>query len=391
MLQILDLFSGLGGFSLAAEMVGGFETVAFCEKNPFCRKILKKHWPNVPIIEDISDVTVESLQRIGVTKIDVVCGGPPCQPFSAAGKRKGKTDKRNMFPEFLRVVGDVRPQWAIIENVKQLLTTDSGGLFREILWEFSKIGMSTEWDCISAAEVGAVHKRERIWIIAYSSNPNSPRAEVEEFRASGQERQYTGTSESAMVRQGNREVTTEGASSSSSLSTNSNSVGCNNGVDTQQEYKDLLHGQWDSEKNQQPRGEWFSGAESLRPTTADPESSGRATSGGAIAQTGANATPVSSGTESVGVKSSDLETKTFSRFRRSHARFPPRMDRSGGEDYLMRHADLPHWLTLATDSENIPYRKERLEALGNSICINTAVVAWQRVLQVAEQQRTIAQ
>lgn len=387
MLKILDLFSGVGGFSLSAEMVGGFETVAFCEKNPFCRKVLKKHWPNIPIIEDICDVTTESLQRLGVTKIDIVCGGIPCQPFSGAGKRKGAADKRNLFPEFFRVLRDIQCRWAVIENVPGLLTANNKQFFRDILWQFSQTGMSVEWNCISAASVGAVHKRERIWIIAYPSNSNSPGTGMEELGTRGQRWQHADSSEPTLVRQSNREVITERTDPSSSLSTNPNSIRCNNGINPQREHKDLLHGQWDSEKNQQPRGKCIRGAESLRPTTTDPESSRRATSGGAIAQKGADEALVSSSDATT----TNRKNEAFSRIYRGDDGLPRGLvsDRRG--DYLMRHADLPEWLPLATDTVTVPYRKERLESLGNSLVPQVACIVWRRVKELAEQQEAIAQ
>ena len=112
MLRVLDLFSGIGGFSLGLERTGGFETVAFCEIDPFCRQVLAKHWPDVPIHED-----VRSLNGDAIGPVDVVCGGYPCQPFSLAGKRAGQEDDRHLWPEMYRIMDELRPAWFIGENV----------------------------------------------------------------------------------------------------------------------------------------------------------------------------------------------------------------------------------------------------------------------------------
>jgi DNA (cytosine-5)-methyltransferase 1 len=108
-LKLLDLFSGIGGFSLGLERTGGFETVGFCEIDPFCQKVLRKHWPNVPIYEDV--------RTIDAIPANVISGGYPCQPFSTAGKRGGAEDDRHLWPEMYRIVKASRPEWVIAENV----------------------------------------------------------------------------------------------------------------------------------------------------------------------------------------------------------------------------------------------------------------------------------
>lgn len=154
-LKVLDLFSGIGGFSLGLERAG-MRTVAFCEIDPEARKVLRKHWPNVPIFEDIKEV-----KNVAA---DVVCGGFPCQDISTAGKQAGLEGERSgLWFEMLRVIGETKPKWAIIENVANLR---SNGLVTVLqgLWQ---IGYDAEWHIIPACAVGAPHKRERIWIIAY--------------------------------------------------------------------------------------------------------------------------------------------------------------------------------------------------------------------------------
>tara|TARA_B100000131_G_scaffold321786_1_gene373716 strand:- start:15644 stop:16549 length:906 start_codon:yes stop_codon:yes gene_type:complete len=159
-LTILDTFSGIGGFSYAAErLVGGFETTQFVENNPYCQKILKKHWPNVPIHDDIKTYTAKPFQ------FDVLCGGFPCQDLSVGGQRQGITPetRSGLFFELVRIIRLVRPRYILLENVSALLNFGMD----IVLGELSEAGYDCEWSVISAEQRGACHKRERIWIIAY--------------------------------------------------------------------------------------------------------------------------------------------------------------------------------------------------------------------------------
>ena len=165
-MRVLDLFSGIGGFSLGLERTGGFQTVAFCEIDPFCRKVLAKHWPEVPCFEDITKLTKRGLDSIG--RIDVICGGFPCQPVSCAGKRKGDKDARWLWPEFYRIICEVKPRWVLVENVPGLLSADSGRLFAGILRDLASSGYDAEWNIVSAASVGAPHLRKRVFIVAHA-------------------------------------------------------------------------------------------------------------------------------------------------------------------------------------------------------------------------------
>ncbi len=126
MLRVLDLFSGIGGFSLGLERTGGFKTVAFCEIESFPRKVLAKHWPEVPIYEDVRQLTVERLATDGIS-VDVICGGFPCQDISVAGKGAGLAGERSgLWSEFARLIGEIRPRYAIVENVAALLSRGLG-------------------------------------------------------------------------------------------------------------------------------------------------------------------------------------------------------------------------------------------------------------------------
>lgn len=166
MFTVLDLFSGIGGFSLGLEQTNGFKTIAFCEIDEFCRSVLTKHWENVPIFGDITKITEQDILQLG--NIDVICGGFPCQPVSICGKRKGEYDERWMWPEFYRIICMVKPKYVLVENVVGLLSIQSGRLFGGILRDLAQIGYDAEWQVLSASQFGACHQRERMFAIAYS-------------------------------------------------------------------------------------------------------------------------------------------------------------------------------------------------------------------------------
>jgi DNA (cytosine-5)-methyltransferase 1 len=168
MLKLLDLFSGIGGFSLGLESTGGFETIAFVEKDDFCQKVLKKHWPNTTIEGDIRDVKGDKYEA------DIITGGFPCQPFSVAGKRKGTDDDRYLWDETIRVVRECKPRWFIGENVEGLININNGVVLRQVQTDLEKEGFEVQCIVIPAAGVGAWHQRKRIWILAHNiSNSNS--------------------------------------------------------------------------------------------------------------------------------------------------------------------------------------------------------------------------
>jgi DNA (cytosine-5)-methyltransferase 1 len=153
-MKVLDLFSGIGGFSLGLERVG-METVAFCEIDPFCQKVLKKHWPSIPIFND-----VRSLDYDGT--VDVITGGYPCQPFSLIGQRKGEKDDRHLWPAMLRLIKKHNPYWIISENV--VGHVDMG--LDQVLHDLENEGYAAQTFIIPALAVGLPHERYRLWIIA---------------------------------------------------------------------------------------------------------------------------------------------------------------------------------------------------------------------------------
>lgn len=175
-MNVLDLFSGIGGFSLGLERAG-MRTVAFCEIDPYCRAVLRKHWPAVPVFGDIRILTARDLaDAFGKGQLQsegslgkerqwpgLVCGGFPCQDISYAGKGAGLDGARSgLWSEFARIVGEVRPKYVIVENVAALLGRGLGS----VLGDLAALGYDAEWHCIPACAVGAPHRRDRIWIVA---------------------------------------------------------------------------------------------------------------------------------------------------------------------------------------------------------------------------------
>lgn len=190
-MNVLDLFSGIGGFSLGLERAG-MRTVAFCEIDPYCRKVLAKHWPDVPIFGDIRNLSgkiiadaigefvwEQSGRRDGSSGanssqprfngsqgIDLICGGFPCQDISVAGKGAGIEGNRSgLWSEYARIIGEVRPRYVIVENVAALL----GRGLERVLGDLAALGYDAEWHCIPASAVGAPHRRDRVWIVAHAS------------------------------------------------------------------------------------------------------------------------------------------------------------------------------------------------------------------------------
>lgn len=162
-MKLLDTFAGIGGFSYAAEkLVGGFETTQFIEINPYCQKILNKHWSHVPIHDDITTFTAKS------GEFDIITGGFPCQDISVAGLQKGitKETRSGLFYELIRVIRMVRPKYVVLENVAAILNRGLDIVLREL----SEAGYDAEWAVISASSLGACHRRSRWWLVAY---PNS--------------------------------------------------------------------------------------------------------------------------------------------------------------------------------------------------------------------------
>jgi DNA (cytosine-5)-methyltransferase 1 len=165
-LKVLDLFSGLGGFSLGLERTGHFETIAFCDNNKYSKLILDKHWKGIKIYDDVREITKENFETDGIETPDIITGGFPCQPFSVAGKQKGTSDDRHLWPEMFRIIKTFKPRFVIGENVRGIVNIQDGVVFETVCTNLEDEGYEVQPFNIPAASVGAPHRRERIWFIA---------------------------------------------------------------------------------------------------------------------------------------------------------------------------------------------------------------------------------
>jgi DNA (cytosine-5)-methyltransferase 1 len=187
-MRAVSLFAGIGGFDLALETVG-CEIVGQVEIADYPTKILERHWPHVPRIRDIRDYHGHEFGPV-----DIITGGYPCQPFSVAGKRDGASDPRHLWPEVNRIIRAVRPQWVLLENVPGHLSLGFG----QVLGDLAESGYDAEWDCIPASAVGAPHRRDRVWIVAYPQK-QPQRSRLRQGEQGGQRRRRPGDSRSEMA------------------------------------------------------------------------------------------------------------------------------------------------------------------------------------------------
>lgn len=189
-MKALSLFSGIGGIDLAAEWAG-IETVAFCEQEPFCQKVLAKHWPHVPIYDDVCTLTKARLDRDGIGAIDIVFGGEPCQPYSIAGEREGEEDDRYLWPEVKRLLQEIKPRWYVRENVAGNLSLGIDKVLSDLE------GIHYEWEAfiIPAIAVNAPHRRDRVFIVGNLPDPGSVRHQgIERLQKNDSEVRERGTS-----------------------------------------------------------------------------------------------------------------------------------------------------------------------------------------------------
>ena len=178
-----SLFAGIGGLDLGLERAG--HTVRWqVEANPYCQRILAKHWPHVPCYPDVTQLTGTEL-----APVDLICGGFPCQPVSHAGLQKGTDDDRWLWPHFARLLGVLRPRYALLEHGPGLLTANGGHAFGEVIGDLADLGYNCEWSVLSAADVGAPHLRKRVFLIA-----NLPDADDQRLEGYGREYELGKTS-----------------------------------------------------------------------------------------------------------------------------------------------------------------------------------------------------
>ena len=171
MLKLLDLFSGIGGFSLGMEATKQIKTIGFVEKDKFCQKVLRKNFKNVPIDEEIRNVKGSKYTA------DIISGGFPCQPFSVAGKRRGTEDDRYLWDQTIRVISECKPRWFIGENVEGIINIQEGMVLQQVQTDLEKEGFEVQCLIIPASGIGAWHQRKRVWIIGCNvSNSNKSRS-----------------------------------------------------------------------------------------------------------------------------------------------------------------------------------------------------------------------
>lgn len=219
-LRVLDLFSGIGGFSLGLEATGGFEVVAHCEIEPFCQEILHRYWPQVKLYKDIKELNYGQLETDGLISkqgdIDLICGGYPCQPFSVAGRKGGEEDPRHLWPEYFRLIRELRPRYAVGENV--------GGHIRlgldSVLEDLDSENYTARCFSVEAACIGAPHRRERIFWIAERDARDGDTRDVAESKRDGCIRSEKSRSSKETIRQKQEgEENTFNSKRASSLST----------------------------------------------------------------------------------------------------------------------------------------------------------------------------
>ena len=328
-LKLLDLFSGIGGFSYAAErIVGGYETTQFVEIDSYCQSVLRKNFPNTPIHNDIKTFTAKP------GEFDVFTIGFPCQDLSVAGKQRGINERTRsgLFYESIRLLREVRPRFALFENVRNLLSHEKGETFQEVLFQIAKAGYDAEWSIISAKDLGACHLRERIWIVAYSKSQSS---NVPKFKPSFDK-------ESSTSKFRNSNITT----------TNSNDYGSSTSTRVR------INGETNSSsqkgKNQVSKFERGSESTGSRTVQSTSETSDFTNSDG-------------SGTQS---NSESLEKPIW-----KHAFLNSKERRTLSPDWT-GYVSEP---SLCRGDDGLRGRVARLKALGNSIVPNCAAVPLQRI------------
>ena len=246
-LTVLDLFSGIGGFSLGLDRAG-FRTIAFCEIEPFCQQVLQKHWSEIPIASDIKELSYkdgrlyDAGRIIYEGRIDLICDGFPCQPFSVAGRKKGTADNRDLWPQMFRLIQQIQPSWVIGENVANFVNL----AFSRTKIDLESQGYAVQPFVIPACAIGAPHRRDRVWIIA---NAESQRCGGGRQSIDSELREQSVCQDKQENRHEIRSETPTGDELCSTAS-NSNGKRCESGSDNRKE-RQILHNQHrNAEENQ---------------------------------------------------------------------------------------------------------------------------------------------
>jgi DNA (cytosine-5)-methyltransferase 1 len=233
-MQIVDIFSGIGGFSLAGDWMN-WKTVQFCEINPFGQKVLAHHFPGVPIHDNIKTLTAEQIINNGLydkNETTILVGGVPCQPWSTAGKRLGKSDDRDLWEESINLAKSLRPDWIVFENVFGLINWSDGLVFHEVQTDLEAEGYEVFPYVLPACAVNAPHRRDRVWFVAHAASNGHDAKSKKRNNTIGQNNQQSGTQ---------RFSTIEG------LSNESNVTNPNSGRQPSEEYGQKKSG-WVAEK-----------------------------------------------------------------------------------------------------------------------------------------------
>ena len=249
-MKVVDLFSGIGGFSLGLESTGGFETVQFVENHEWCQKVLAKNFPGVPIAGDIKQYEGK--------KADVVTGGFPCQPFSVAGKRKGTRDDRYLWKEMLRVIKACKPRWVIGENVRNLTSIQEGMVFEQVCTDLESEGFEVQSFIIPASSVNAPHQRYRVWIVAHSDS-NRSQSDIREKISRRQDQETSNTKSTCRSEGGDSLSSTSRDEKESEYISNPNSEGLQRLREKNCKLKESSAIKYSSEERRRTMDkEWFS-------------------------------------------------------------------------------------------------------------------------------------